>query len=66
MGAMILTGETELLGEKPVAVPLCPQSERRGLAWDPVLGAGDPGALRNISKYCYFLHFMCVIFSKGY
>jgi hypothetical protein len=30
---MILTGETEGLGEKPVPVPLCPPQITRGLTW---------------------------------
>jgi hypothetical protein len=30
-GGMILTGETEGLGEKPVPVPLCPQQIPHGL-----------------------------------
>jgi len=27
-------GETELLGEKPVTVPLCPPQTSHGLTWD--------------------------------
>ena len=30
---MILAGETEVLGEKPVTVPLCPQGISHGLTW---------------------------------
>jgi hypothetical protein len=32
-GGMILTGETEELGEKPVPVPLCPPHIPHGLTW---------------------------------
>jgi hypothetical protein len=31
---MILIGETEILGEKLVTVPLCPPQMSHGLAWD--------------------------------
>jgi len=31
---MIVTGETEVLRENPVTVPLCPPQMSRGLAWD--------------------------------
>ena len=31
---MILTGETEVLGEKPAPVPLCPPQISYGLSWD--------------------------------
>ena len=31
---MILTGDTEVLREKPVTVPLCPPQMSHGLAWD--------------------------------
>jgi hypothetical protein len=31
---MTLTGETEVLGEKPVTVPLCSPQISHGLAWD--------------------------------
>ena len=30
---MILTGETEVLGDKPVTVPICPPEISHGLAW---------------------------------
>jgi hypothetical protein len=34
IGGMILTGETEVLGEKPITVPLCPPQISYGLTWD--------------------------------
>jgi hypothetical protein len=34
IGGMVLTGETEVLGEKPVTMTLCPRRIPQGLAWD--------------------------------
>jgi hypothetical protein len=34
IGGMILTGKTEVLGEKAVPVPLCPPQISHGLTWD--------------------------------
>jgi len=34
MSMNVPTGETEVLGEKPVLVPLCPPQIQHGLVWD--------------------------------
>ena len=45
MSLEILTGKTEVLGEKSVPVPLCPYKISGGLTWDrsrvPAVTAGD-------------------------
>jgi hypothetical protein len=40
---MILIGETEVLREKPVTVPVCPQQMSHGLAWDSTRASAVKG-----------------------
>jgi hypothetical protein len=45
---MILTGETEVLGEKTVAVPLCPSQISHGLVWDRTWASAVRGRREKI------------------
>ena len=62
---MILTGEPKYWEEKKlVALPLCLPSERRGLAFDRVLGAGDwgrGGGRRETFQNIAFSFTLCVL-----
>jgi hypothetical protein len=48
---MILTGEIEVLGEKPVSVPLCASQIPHVLAWDIESGLrGERSASKGLSR----------------
>jgi hypothetical protein len=46
IGENILTGKTEVLGEKPVSAPLCPPQIPHGLIWDRMRHSAERGRRR--------------------
>jgi hypothetical protein len=56
MGTMTLTGETEVLGDKPVLVPLCPPQIPKGMVWNRTrafAGTGRQLTLFIVKRWVY-------------